>query len=119
MPIALKTDRGTTRFSLGAGHFLVLLVLVLRLWSLDRLTHSPLLMPSRGDMHFYDDWAIQILHGQFTQPLGFYGLPGYAYFHAGIYKIFGENPFVTGLLQAVLDAATAVLTFSICGEIVS
>jgi tetratricopeptide (TPR) repeat protein len=119
MPIALKTDRGTRRFSLGAGHFLFLLVLVLRLWSLDRLTHSPLLMPSRGDMHFYNDWAIQILHGQFTQPLAFYGLPGYAYFLAGVYKIFGENPFVPGLLQAVLDAATAVLTFSICSEIVS
>ncbi|MBV9618260.1 MAG: hypothetical protein JO201_03530 [Verrucomicrobia bacterium] len=76
-------------------------------------------MPSRGDMHFYNDWAIQILHGQFAQPLAFYGLPGYAYFLAGIYKFVGDNPFVPGLLQAALDAATAVLLFSICGEIVS
>jgi tetratricopeptide (TPR) repeat protein len=119
MPTASKTDPRTRGFSLGAGHFLFLLVLLLRLRSLDRLTHSPLLMPSRGDMHFYNDWAIQILHGQFIQPLAFYGLPGYAYFLAGVYKIFGENPFVPGLLQAVLDAATAVLIFSICSEIVS
>jgi tetratricopeptide (TPR) repeat protein len=119
MPTASKTDHRTRRFSLGAGHFLFLVVFILRLWSLDRLTHSPLLMPSRGDMHFYDAWAAQILHGHFIQPLAFYGLPGYAYFLAGVYKIFGENPFVPGLLQAVLDAATAVLIFSICSEIVS
>src|SRR5262245_31750160 len=117
MPIASKTDPGTRRFSLGDGHFLFLSVLILRLWSLGRLTNSQLLTPSRGDMHFYNDWATQILHGQFTQPLAFYGLPGYAYLLAGLYRIFGENPFVPGLIQAALEAGTAVFIFSISGEI--
>lgn len=117
MPIALKTEPPTGRFSLGLGRILFLLVLVVRLWSLLGLTHSPLLIPSRGDMHFYNDWATQILRGQFAQPLAFYGLPGYAYFLAALYKILGENPFVPGLLQAALDAGTAVIIFSICCEI--
>src|SRR5437879_978648 len=112
MPIALKTDPRTGRFSLGLGHLIFFLVLGIRLWSLLRLTHSPLLIPSRGDMYFYNDWASQILHGQITQPLAFYGLPGYAYLLAALYKIFGENPFVPGLLQAALEAGTAVLIFS-------
>src|SRR5205807_2478886 len=82
-------------------------------------TQSSLLLPSRGDMQFYNDWARQILHGQFSQSLAFYGLPGYAYLLAGFYKIFGENPFLPGLLQAALDAGTAVLIFRICVAILT
>jgi Tfp pilus assembly protein PilF len=65
-------------------------------------------------MHFYNDWAKEILHGQFTQPFAFYGLPGYAYLLAVLYKLFGENPFVPGLLQASVDAGTAALIYQIC-----
>jgi tetratricopeptide (TPR) repeat protein len=114
MPTPLKTDPSKRRFSLGLGHLIFLLILVLRLWSLLRLTHSSLLLPSRGDMHFYNDWAKQILHGQVTQHLAFYGLPGYAYLLALLYRTFGENPFVPGVLQAALDAGTGVLIYRIC-----
>src|SRR6516164_9671508 len=100
MPIALKTDPPNRRFSLGLAHLIFLVVFALRLWSLIRLTHSSLLVPSRGDMHFYNDWAKQILHGQFVQRLAFYGLPGYAYLLAFLYRLVGENPFVPGMLQA-------------------
>ncbi|HKS31152.1 MAG TPA: tetratricopeptide repeat protein [Chthoniobacterales bacterium] len=74
-------------------------------------------MPTRGDMHFYNDWANQILHGQFTQSLAFYGLPGYAYLLAFLGRLFGQNPFIPGLLQAVLDAGTAVLIYRIFATI--
>jgi Flp pilus assembly protein TadD len=113
MPTVLKTEPSSRRFSLGLGHGVFLLVLVVRLITLIRLTHSGLLIPSRGDMHFYNDWARQILHGQFTQPLAFYGLPGYAYLLAALGRIFGENPFVPGFLQALLDGGTAVLIYQI------
>src|ERR1700758_4964594 len=111
MPTALKTEPLRRRFSLGLGHGIFLLVFGLRLIGLIRLTHSALLIPSRGDMHFYDDWAKQILHGQVTQHLAFYGLAGYAYLLAFLYRTFGENPFVPGLLQAALDAGTGVLIY--------
>src|SRR5205807_10523848 len=114
MPNPVKSDPPAGRFSLGLGHFVFIGVLLLRLWALVRLTHSPLLLPTRGDMHFYIDWARKILHGQFTQPLAFYGLPGYAYLLAFLYKLFGENPFIPGFLQAAVDAAIAVLIFQIC-----
>ncbi|HWY39633.1 MAG TPA: hypothetical protein VNX27_02455 [Chthoniobacterales bacterium] len=113
MPIASKTEPQTSRFSLELGHGIFLVALGARLLALLRLTHSSLLIPTRGDMHFYSDWARQILHGQFTQPLAFYGLPGYAYFLAILGRLFGENPFVPGLLQAGIDAGTAVLIYRI------
>jgi hypothetical protein len=117
MPNPVKSDPRAGRFSLGLGHLIFLGVFVLRLWALVRLTHSSFLLPIRGDMHFYNDWARAILHGQFTQHLAFYGLPGYAYLLAFLYKLFGENPFVPGLLQAVVDAGVAVLIYQICLQI--
>jgi tetratricopeptide (TPR) repeat protein len=114
MPKPVKSDPPAGRLSLGLGHLIFLGVFLLRLGAVLRLTHSPLLLPSRGDMHFYNDWAKDILHGQFSQHLAFYGLPGYAYLLAFLYKFFGENPFVPGFLQAGIEAGVAVLIYQIC-----
>ena len=114
MPTPVKSDLPAGRFSLGLGHSIFAGVFALRLSTLLGLTHSVLLLPSRGDMHFYNDWARDILQGQFTQPLAFYGLPGYAYLLAFLYKLFGENPFVPGLIQVGVDAGMAVLIYQIC-----
>src|SRR5207302_1302287 len=114
MPSPVKSDPPAGRFSLGPAQLIFAAVFALRLWALFRLTSSPLLLPTRGDMHFYNDWAREIFRGQFTQPLAFYGLPGYAYLLAFLYKLFGENPFVPGLLQAALDAGIALLIYQIC-----
>src|SRR5437773_10123434 len=114
MPKPVKSDPRAGRLSVGPGHLIFLGVFLLRLGAVLRLTHSSLLLPSRGDMHFYNDWARDILQGQFTQPLAFYGLPGYAYLLAFLYKLFGENPFVPGLIQVGVDAGMAVLIYQIC-----
>jgi hypothetical protein len=99
--------------SLGPGHYVFGFVLLLRIIVLGRLTLSPFLLPLRGDMHFYDDWAQRILHGQLTDHLAFYGLPLYAYLLALIYKVAGYGPFIPGLLQACLDAGTALIIYKI------
>src|SRR6266478_6134538 len=114
MPKPVKSDPPAGRLSLGPGHLIFLGVFLLRLGAVLRLTHSSLLLPRRGDMHFYNDWAKDILHGQFSQHLAFYGLPGYAYLLAFLYKVFGENPFVPGFLQAGIEAGVAVLIYQIC-----
>jgi tetratricopeptide repeat protein len=86
-------------------------VFFLRLIVLCRLTSSAFLLPAHGDMHFYNDWALRIVRGQWTDHLAFYGLPLYAYLLAAIYKIFGYSPFVPAFLQACLEAGTAVLIY--------
>src|SRR5260370_11505544 len=101
------------RHSVGASHYIFVAVFLLRIVVLRRLTGSPFLLPMRGDMHFYDDWAQRILHGQLTDHLAFYGLPLYAYLLALIYKLAGYGPFVPGLLQACLDAGTAGVIYKL------
>ena len=100
-------------YSPTLGVYIFAAVLLLRVFVLFRLTASPFLLPSRGDMYFYNDWALRILRGHWTDHLAFYGLPLYAYLLAAIYKIAGYTPFVPGVLQAALDAGTAVLIFKL------
>lgn len=109
----MKRRSSIPKFSLGASHGIFGVVLLLRLFVLGRLVASPFLLPSRGDMYFYNDWAQRILNGQWTDHLAFYGLPGYAYWLALLYKVFGYSPFVPGFLQALLDSGTAVLIYQI------
>ena len=85
----------------------------IRLFSLAKLTESQFLVPRSGDMQFYNDWALRILGGHWVDHTAFYGLPLYAYLLATIYAVCGHNPFVPGLLQACLDAGTAVLIYRI------
>jgi Tetratricopeptide repeat len=100
-------------FYLRPTHYVFAGVLLIRVVVLARLTASPYLLPTRGDMHFYDDWAQRILSGQLSDHLAFYGLPGYAYLLATLYKIAGYGPFLPALLQALLDAGTAVLIYKV------
>lgn len=64
-------------------------------------------------MKFYNDWALRIMHGHFTDGHAFYGLPGYAWCLAGLYSLFGFNPFPIGVLQCAFDALTTMLVFLI------
>ncbi len=64
-------------------------------------------------MHFYDEWARQILERHFTDHLAFYGLPLYAYLLALIYKVVGYGPFVPAFLQACFDAGTATILYKL------
>src|SRR5690242_9481298 len=102
-----------SRLHLHAEHYVFLTVLLLRLFVLGRLAGSAFLLPTRGDMHFYDDWAQAIVGGKFTDHHAFYGLPGYAYLLAGLYKLCGYGPYIPELLQALLDAGTALLLYKI------
>jgi lipoprotein NlpI len=88
-----------------------------RLLVLIRFADSAHFLPTSGDMKFYNDWALRILNGQWTDHKAFYGLPGYAYFLAAIYFVAGYSPFAVGLLQAAAEAATSALLFLIAGEI--
>ena len=88
-------------------------VLALRLYGLAKLAGSQFLLPNAGDMQFYNEWALRILRGNWTDHMAFYGLPLYAYLLAAIYGLCGHNPFVPAFLQAGLDAGTAVLVYKL------
>ena len=86
-------------------------VLLVRLGVLFLASDSTEILPNQGDMKFYSDWAQRIDAGQWTDHRAFYGLPGYAFWLALIYKVIGYQPFVVSLFQQVLEACTATLLF--------
>jgi Tetratricopeptide repeat len=102
-----------TRHSVIVAICLFVGVFVFRLFALTKLTGSQFLLPEAGDMQFYNDWALRILRGNWTEHTAFYGLPLYAYLLAGIYKVCGYSPFMPGLLQAGLEGGTAVLLYKL------
>lgn len=113
----MTSGQPASRYSLRPVHYVFAGVLFVRLYALMRLTGSPFLLPSRGDMHFYNEWAQRIVDGQLTDHLAFYGLPLYAYLLAFLYKLFGYSPFLPALLQACLEAGTAVLIYKIARRV--
>ena len=92
-----------------------------RLYVLTRLSFSPYFKPVEGDMKFYNDWALRIVHGQLAGGRAFYGLPGYAVILAGLYRLIGFDtfavPFAAGVLQSVADGLTAVFIWKISQEL--
>jgi len=91
-----------------------LLAFAIRLLVLVRFSHSPHFIPDGDDMKFYSDWALRITQGQFTDHKAFYGLPGYAFCLAAIYKLSGGlDPFLAGFFQALMDAGVATLLYKI------
>ena len=83
---------------------------------LNMIADSRHFLPDGDDMKFYNDWALRILGGQFTDGKAFYGLPGYAYALAGIYKTAGGyshwySPYIVAQIQAAFHALTATWLF--------
>jgi len=105
------------KHSIGLSHYVFAAVLFLRLIVLARLSASAFLIPSSGDMQFYNEWARHILNGQWTDHHAFYGLPLYPYLLAFLYKIFGYSPFLPGFFQALLEAGTGVLLYKLAVRI--
>lgn len=68
-------------------------------------------------MQFYNEWSKRLLSGNWTDHYAFYGLPGYAFLVAGIYKTFFQNPILITALQAGIEAFLSFLIYSIANLI--
>lgn len=109
--------RPTTAWYRRLEPWVFAVTLLLRLAVLSRYAETPYFSQQTGDMKFYESWAERILEGQFTEGHAFYGLPGYAWVLAGIYKLTGTDSavraFTVGVLQSLIEAVTAMLLFKI------
>lgn len=93
-----------------------LLAFVVQLGVVVRFSHSGEFVPQGDDMRFYADWAMRIAAGELTDGKAFYGLPGYPYLLAAIFKVMGFDPFTVGLLQAALFAGVAMVLYRLALE---
>src|SRR3954452_3120474 len=96
--------------------WLFLFAFAVQLLVLVRFSQSVHFLPDSDDMKFYNDWALRIAHGQWTDHQAFYGLPGYAYCLAAIYLVGGKaGVFLTvtcvGILQALMSAGIAAVIY--------
>lgn len=74
-------------------------------------------LPDSDDMKFYNDWAIRIAGGQYSDGKAFYGMPGFAYVLAMLYSLTGYDhifpPFLIGQINSAAHALTATFIFLI------
>src|SRR5215217_7929589 len=114
------TDSVPSTRRLTAAFWIFVLACAVRLLVLFEFSKSLHFLPDGDDMKFYSDWALRIAGGQWTDGQAFYGLPGYAYCLALIFKLVGGfDPFIVGVLQALMDAGIAVLLWKISREVFS
>ena len=113
MPVPASPPRNFA-LPFSAVVWVFLLTFAVRLIVLIRFSHSIHFLPDGDDTKFYSDWALRIVGGQFTDGKAFYGLPGYAYCVAAIYKLTGGfNPFAVGVIQVAFEGGIAALLYKI------
>ena len=94
------------------------IALVVRLLHFREISlHDPFFTIGSVDGQIYDEWARQLLAGDWLGKGVLYLGPLYPIFIAAVYSVFGEDLPVLKLVQAVLGAATCVLVWGLAREL--
>ena len=96
-----------------------LLSMCVRLVFLFQLQSTPLFGVFAPDTQYYDQFAIQILAGDFTFPESVYLHPLYPLFLAFLYLFLGHSFVAVALSQIILDSLTCLLLYFISLKVFS
>lgn len=101
---------------------LFVVALVLRIAYVVEFSHAPDFRAPGVDAQFHDYWARGLATGDWTPPrpyedpqvrgTPFLRPPGYPYFLAGCYRVFGSSPLVLRIVQSVLGMLALGLGFA-------
>jgi tetratricopeptide (TPR) repeat protein len=86
------------------------LAFVLRVIYILQVRDTPFFQTLGLDAKFYDQWAREVARGE-APPGAFFMSPLYAYFLAGLYRLFGRDLALVRLIQAGLGSFSAVLLY--------
>lgn len=103
-------------FNLALGGVFIV-ALVIRLIYLEQLKNTPLFENLYTDSQFYDNWANQILRGDWIGKEPFFMGPLYPYFLAVIYTIFGHDFYIPRLIQSIVGSLGCLVIYLIAKEI--
>ena len=92
------------------------LALLLRIVSVIYLKRLPFFDHPIMDASYHNTWAREILAGHLTKNEPFFRAPLYPYFLAFVYLLSKGSYLFPRLVQAVMGAATAVISFSLAGR---
>lgn len=120
MRLALGSKGGyqpVMRAGLGAGEQLVVALLVgiavlLRVGMVSSLDGTPFLVDPILDGEVYDRWAREIAFERSPGGATFFTDPLYAYFLAGLYRMFGRDLYLVRLVQVGVGVAGCLALFS-------
>ncbi|MBW2699457.1 MAG: glycosyltransferase family 39 protein [Deltaproteobacteria bacterium] len=98
-----------------AWPLLLFLAFALRLIHLLEVDDTPFFLQLHNDSAVYHHWAMLISLGDWlgTSYPVFYQGPGYAYFLASIYTVFGEAPWWACMIQVILGTLSVGLTYEL------
>lgn len=71
------------------------------------------------DAMFHHQWALAIVRGGWLAGVPFFRAPGYGYFLAGIYRLFGAGPLAPRLVQAGLGALSCGLVYVLARRVMA
>jgi cytochrome c-type biogenesis protein CcmH/NrfG len=121
MMISVMVSRNRERILLLA---ILGIGLALRTLYLFEIPNSPDFRYPLLDHMYHDYWARLIAFGDAELPVGaadpllgsnpYLRPPGYPFFLAAIYKIFGTNPFIPRIIQMLLGLSSAFLLYVLC-----
>lgn len=95
------------------------LTFFIRLPFLDAIKNDPAFIMPIVDSYEFNNWALDIFHGQWLWTNLQNHPPLYAYFLAIIYKIFGYHVILVILLQYLLAALSTVLIYKIAKQLIN
>jgi len=99
-----------------APSLIFVLALVLRLIYVSQTRGTPFFETLGLDARFYDQWARRLAAGEgYGEP--FFMSPLYPYFLAGLYRLFGRDLFLVRVVQSVIGAGSAALTYLLARDL--
>lgn len=104
-----RTSSGDGRLGWRAGLFVFGVAGLLRALFLLELSRTPFFPVLLGDSLGYHVWAVRLAEGDWLGSQVFYQAPLYPYAVGVLYAVFGADPLVVKIGQALLEAVSCVL----------
>ena len=90
-----------------------LFALALRLIFIHQMKDTPFFTEFGVDPAFYRGLALEILGGNLFPEEVLWQHPFYPYFLAAVYKLFGQDPYILRVVQALIGSAGCVLVYAL------
>ncbi|MBN1383975.1 MAG: tetratricopeptide repeat protein [Elusimicrobia bacterium] len=92
---------------------ILILAFTLRFIYLSKINNDFFFLNPVLDAKVYDDWAVEISQGDWIGRKVFFMNPGYPYFLAVLYKIFGHSLYFVAVIQFIIGSIGCILVYFI------
>ncbi len=98
---------------------IILIGLILRFVFYFELKNTPLFNNLYSDSKIFSDLALKLINGSLFGSFVFYMSPGYSYFLAAVYALFGKDPGLVRIIQILLNLSNVFIIYLLTRELFS